>query len=101
MHAAWSPARCFDHQREQSCGYPVPMSVLRYLRWVLSTGDLPEWDEQSEQKLLTVMPQNLESCGLVTFLVKPLILRWLGHSHDGSVTPSTADLVRSATHHTS
>jgi hypothetical protein len=69
------------------------MPVFRSLRWVLSTGDLPEWDEQSEQKLLTVMTHHLGSCGLVTFLVKPVILRWLGHGHDGSVTPSTADRV--------
>src|SRR2546423_12182327 len=47
------------------------------------------------------VPLNLGSCGLVPFLGKPAILRWLGHSHDGSVTPSTADLVRSATHHSS
>jgi hypothetical protein len=69
------------------------MPVFRFLRWVLSTGDLPEWDEQSEQKLFTVMTHSLGSCGLVTALVKPIILRWLVHVHDGSVTPSTADRV--------
>jgi len=71
------------------------------LDWVLSTGDLPEWNEQSEQKLPPVTTSHLKSCGLFPFLVKPIILRWLGHDDDGSVTPSTTDLVRSATHHSS
>lgn len=34
-----------------------------------------------------------------SLLGKPVILCRLVHSHDGSVTPSTTDLVRSATHH--
>jgi hypothetical protein len=74
------------------------MAVLRYRRWVLSTGDLAEEGEQRE--LLCPQPcfRNLEHCGLTTVLVKPVILRWLVHDDDGSITPSTTDRVRSATH---
>jgi hypothetical protein len=77
------------------------MSVLRYRRWVLSTGDLPGW-VNSRTGLLTGVSQRLtEGLRSLYPLVKPIILRWLGHSHDGSVTPSTTDLVRSVTHHSS
>src|SRR6266700_1064635 len=75
------------------------MAVLRYVRWVLSTGELVEEGEQGE--LLCSQPRSRDlrkRCGPFTVLVKPGILRWLVHDHDGSSTPSTTDRVRSATH---
>jgi len=75
------------------------MAVLRYPRWVLSTGDEASEGEQGE--LPGPQPRShgkLEHCGLTTSLVKPVILRWLVHDDDGSITPSTTDRVRSATH---
>jgi len=75
------------------------MIVLRYRRWVLSTGDLAGEGAQEEitcaQSCSSIY---LEHCGLITVLVKPVISRWLVHDDDGSITPSTTDRVRSATH---
>ena len=75
------------------------MAVLRYVRWVLSTGDLVEEGEQGELPCSQPRSRDLRKrCGPFTVLVKPVILRWLVHDHDGSITPSTTDRVRSATH---
>jgi hypothetical protein len=75
------------------------MSVLRYRRWVLSTGDLAGEGTQEEITCAQSCSSEMrEHCGLNTVLVKPVILRWLVHDDDGSITPSTTDRVRSATH---
>ena len=78
------------------------MTVLRYRRWVLSTGDLPGEGAQEELTCAQSRSREMrEQCGLSTVLVKPVILRWLVHDDDGSITPSTTDRGRAATHLTS
>jgi hypothetical protein len=75
------------------------MTVLRYRRWVLSTGDLA--GEGAQEEITCAQSRSkwkLEHGGLIPVLVKPVILRWLVHDDDGSITPSTTDRVRSATH---
>jgi hypothetical protein len=75
------------------------MTVLRYRRWVLSTGDLA--GEGAQEEITCAQSRSsemLDHGGLIPILVKPVILRWLVHDDDGSLTPSTTDRVRSATH---
>src|SRR5712691_5695709 len=78
------------------------MSVLRSRRWVLSTGDLPGWDEQKNKDCSqSCLNDPSGHCGLLPVLGKPVILCRLVHSHDGSIAPSTTGRVRPATHHRS
>jgi len=76
------------------------MTVLRYRRWVLSTGDLA--GEGAQEEITCAQSRSsemLEHGGLIPILVKPVTLRWLVHDDDGSITPSTARRVQRATHH--
>ena len=47
----------------------IPFQCLfyAYLRWVLSTGDLPEWNEQTEQICSQSCSHPLGACGLIPF----------------------------------
>ncbi len=81
---------------------PFQCLFLRSLRWVLSTGDLPGWDEQKNKDCSqSCLNDPSGHCGLLPVLGKPLILCRLVHSHDGSIAPSTTGRVRPATHHRS
>jgi hypothetical protein len=46
----------------------IPFRCLFYadVRWVLSTGDLPEWNEQTEQICSQSCPHILGACSLIT-----------------------------------
>ena len=88
----------------ESSSVVIPFQCLfcATLDWVLSTGDLPEWVEQKEQICSqSCFSDVLRHSGLITVLVKPLILYRLGVHDDGSIAPSTTNLGRSVTHHSS